>query len=55
SLEDVVADDAGKKTTEEPSNEGERNDQEKEGGASNKAGDQNVQDLRAELDKLLVQ
>ncbi|GJV99619.1 ribonuclease H-like domain-containing protein [Tanacetum coccineum] len=51
--EDAVADDAGKKTTEEPANEGERNGQEKEGGASNKEGDQNVQDLRAELDKLL--
>ncbi|GJR69428.1 putative ribonuclease H-like domain-containing protein [Tanacetum coccineum] len=36
SLEDAVADDAGKKTTEEPANEGERNGQEKEGGASNK-------------------
>ncbi|GJZ77128.1 putative ribonuclease H-like domain-containing protein [Tanacetum coccineum] len=55
SSEDAVADDAGKKTTEEPANEGERNGQEKEGGASNKEGDQNVQDLRAELDKLLVQ
>ncbi|GKD56396.1 hypothetical protein Tco_1289783, partial [Tanacetum coccineum] len=38
--EDAVADDAGKKTTEEPTNEGERNGQEKEGGASNKEGDQ---------------
>ncbi|GJW15521.1 putative reverse transcriptase domain-containing protein [Tanacetum coccineum] len=55
SSEDAVADDAGKKTTEEPANKGERNGQEKEGGASNKEGDQNVQDLRAELDKLLVQ
>ncbi|GJR40240.1 ribonuclease H-like domain-containing protein [Tanacetum coccineum] len=55
SSKDAVADDAGKKTTEEPANEGERNGQEKEGGASNKGGDQNVQDLRAELDKLLVQ
>ncbi|GKC98768.1 hypothetical protein Tco_1169043 [Tanacetum coccineum] len=36
SLEDTVADDAGKKTTEEPANEGERNGQEKEGGSSNK-------------------
>ncbi|GJU76848.1 putative ribonuclease H-like domain-containing protein [Tanacetum coccineum] len=53
--EDAVADDAGKKTTEEPANEGERNGQEKEGGASNKEGDQNVQDLRTELDNLLVQ
>ncbi|GJS28675.1 putative ribonuclease H-like domain-containing protein [Tanacetum coccineum] len=55
SLEDVVADDAGKKSTEEPANKGERNGQEKEGGASNKEGDQNVQDLRAEFDKLIVQ
>ncbi|GJV50799.1 retrovirus-related pol polyprotein from transposon TNT 1-94 [Tanacetum coccineum] len=55
SLEDAVADDAGKNKTEEPANEGERNGQEKEGEASNKDGDQNVQDLRAELDKLLVQ
>ncbi|GJU61569.1 putative ribonuclease H-like domain-containing protein [Tanacetum coccineum] len=47
--------DAGKKTTEEPTNEGKRNGQEKERGTSNKEGDQNVQDLRAELDKLLVQ
>ncbi|GJU44966.1 hypothetical protein Tco_1202232 [Tanacetum coccineum] len=38
SLEDAVADDAGKKTNEEPANEGERNGQEKEGGASNKEG-----------------
>ncbi|GKF53790.1 hypothetical protein Tco_0160700 [Tanacetum coccineum] len=44
-----------KKTNEEPANEGERNGQEKEGGASNKEGDQNVQDFRAELDNLLVQ
>ncbi|GJW30953.1 ribonuclease H-like domain-containing protein [Tanacetum coccineum] len=36
-------------------NLGERNGQEKEGEASNKEGDQHVQDLRAELDKLLVQ
>ncbi|GJY08234.1 putative ribonuclease H-like domain-containing protein, partial [Tanacetum coccineum] len=36
SLEDAVADDAGKKTNEKPANEGERNGQEKEGGASNK-------------------
>ncbi|GKD06051.1 putative ribonuclease H-like domain-containing protein [Tanacetum coccineum] len=41
--------------TKEPANEGERNGQEKEGEASNKEGDHNVQDLRAELDKLLVQ
>ncbi|GJS27989.1 ribonuclease H-like domain-containing protein [Tanacetum coccineum] len=55
SSEDAVADDAGKKTNEKPANECERNGQEKEGGASNKEGDQNLQDLRAELDKLLVQ
>ncbi|GKA07256.1 putative ribonuclease H-like domain-containing protein [Tanacetum coccineum] len=55
SLEDAVPDDAGKKTIEEPVNEGERNGQEKEGGASNKEGDQNVQDLRAKLDNLLIQ
>ncbi|GJV87556.1 putative ribonuclease H-like domain-containing protein [Tanacetum coccineum] len=36
SLEDAVADDVDKKTTEEPANEDERNGQEKEGGASNK-------------------
>ncbi|GJX56042.1 putative ribonuclease H-like domain-containing protein [Tanacetum coccineum] len=53
--EDVVADDAGKNITKEPANEGERNGQEKEGETSNKEGDQHVQDLRAELDKLLVQ
>ncbi|GJV90652.1 putative ribonuclease H-like domain-containing protein, partial [Tanacetum coccineum] len=34
---------------------GERNGQEKEGGASNKEDDQNVQDFRAALDNLLVQ
>ncbi|GKC48930.1 putative ribonuclease H-like domain-containing protein, partial [Tanacetum coccineum] len=51
--EDVFTDDAGKKTTEVPTNEDARNGQEKEGGASNKEGDQNVQNLRAELDKLL--
>ncbi|GKD53132.1 hypothetical protein Tco_1286519, partial [Tanacetum coccineum] len=55
SLEDAVANDVVKKTNEKPANEGERNDQEKEGGASNKEGDQNVQDFRAELDNLLVQ
>ncbi|GKD35618.1 putative ribonuclease H-like domain-containing protein [Tanacetum coccineum] len=55
SSKDAVADDAGKKTNEEPANEGERNGQEKEGGASNKEDDQNVQDFRAELDNLLVQ
>ncbi|GJT48129.1 gag-pol polyprotein [Tanacetum coccineum] len=52
---DAVADDAGKKTNEEPANKGERNGQQKERGASNKEGDQNVQDFRAELDNLLVQ
>ncbi|GJZ95698.1 putative ribonuclease H-like domain-containing protein, partial [Tanacetum coccineum] len=55
SSEDAVADDVGKKTNEKPANKGERNGQEKEGGASNKEGDQNVQDFRAELDNLLVQ
>ncbi|GJV01285.1 ribonuclease H-like domain-containing protein [Tanacetum coccineum] len=55
SSEDAVADDAGKKITEEPANKGKRNGQEKEGGASNKQGDQHVHDLRAELDKLLAQ
>ncbi|GJX21670.1 putative ribonuclease H-like domain-containing protein [Tanacetum coccineum] len=38
SSEDAVADDAGKKTKEKPTNEGERNGQEKEGRASNKEG-----------------
>ncbi|GKA20994.1 putative ribonuclease H-like domain-containing protein [Tanacetum coccineum] len=42
SLKDAVTDDAGKKTNEEPANEGERNGQEKKGGASNKENDQNV-------------
>ncbi|GJT47119.1 putative ribonuclease H-like domain-containing protein [Tanacetum coccineum] len=42
SSKDAVADDAGKKTNEEPTNEGERNGQEKEGEASNKEDDQNV-------------
>ncbi|GJU45938.1 uncharacterized mitochondrial protein-like protein [Tanacetum coccineum] len=51
----AVADDAGKKTNEEPANEGERNGQKKEGRASNKEDDQNVQDFRAALDNLLVQ
>ncbi|GJX53275.1 putative ribonuclease H-like domain-containing protein [Tanacetum coccineum] len=55
SLKDAIANDAGKKTNEEPANEGERNGQEKEGGASNKEDDQNVQDFRAALDNLLVQ
>ncbi|GJT54832.1 hypothetical protein Tco_0989886 [Tanacetum coccineum] len=36
-------------TNEEPAIKGERNGQEKEGGASNKEDDQNVQDFRAEL------
>ncbi|GJV36757.1 retrovirus-related pol polyprotein from transposon TNT 1-94, partial [Tanacetum coccineum] len=55
SLEDAVADNVGKKTNEKPANKGERNGQEKEGRASNKENDQNVQDFRAELDNLLVQ
>ncbi|GJR99553.1 putative ribonuclease H-like domain-containing protein [Tanacetum coccineum] len=55
SSKDAVADDAGKKTNEEPANKGERNGQEKEGGASNKEDDQNVQDLRVALDNLLFQ
>ncbi|GKG59616.1 hypothetical protein Tco_0607244, partial [Tanacetum coccineum] len=33
SLEDAITDDVGKKTNEKPANEGERNSQEKEGGA----------------------
>ncbi|GJX45680.1 putative ribonuclease H-like domain-containing protein [Tanacetum coccineum] len=44
SSKDAVADDAGKKTNEKPANEGERNGQEKEGGASIKEGDQKVQE-----------
>ncbi|GJR87533.1 putative ribonuclease H-like domain-containing protein [Tanacetum coccineum] len=55
SSKDVVADDAGKKTNEEPANEGERNGQEKDGGASDKEDDHNVQDFRVTLDNLLVQ
>ncbi|GJX99501.1 putative ribonuclease H-like domain-containing protein [Tanacetum coccineum] len=55
SSKDAVADDAGKKTNEEPAKEGERNGQEKEEGASNKENDHNVQDFRDELDNLLVQ
>ncbi|GKF95277.1 hypothetical protein Tco_0288012, partial [Tanacetum coccineum] len=55
SLEDAVADDAGKKTNEEPTNKGKRNGQEKEGEASNKENDQNVQDFKAAFDNLLVQ
>ncbi|GKA97063.1 putative reverse transcriptase, RNA-dependent DNA polymerase, partial [Tanacetum coccineum] len=54
SSKNVVADDAGKKTNEELANEGERNGQEKEGEASNKEDDQNVQDFRVALDNLLV-
>ncbi|GJW80313.1 uncharacterized mitochondrial protein-like protein [Tanacetum coccineum] len=54
SSKDAVADDAGKKTNKEPANEGERNGQEKEGGALNKEDDQNVQDFRAALDNLLI-
>ncbi|GKE86601.1 ribonuclease H-like domain-containing protein [Tanacetum coccineum] len=38
SSEDAVVDDAGKNTNKEPANEGERNGQEKEEGASNKEG-----------------
>ncbi|GJW56719.1 hypothetical protein Tco_0103450 [Tanacetum coccineum] len=45
SSKDAVANDVGKKTNEEPSHEGERNGQEKEGGASNKENYQNVQDF----------
>ncbi|GJY18667.1 hypothetical protein Tco_0390158 [Tanacetum coccineum] len=52
---DAFVDDAGKKTNEEPANECERNGQEKDGGASNKEDDQNVQDFRVTLDNLLVQ
>ncbi|GJW31042.1 putative ribonuclease H-like domain-containing protein, partial [Tanacetum coccineum] len=55
SSKDVVPDDDGKKTNEEPTNEGERNGQEKEGGASNKEDEQNMQDFRVALDNLLVQ
>ncbi|GJU44256.1 ribonuclease H-like domain-containing protein [Tanacetum coccineum] len=54
SSKDAVADDAGKKTNEEPAHEGKRNGQEKVRGASNKEDDQNVHDFRAELDNLLV-
>ncbi|GKE49115.1 hypothetical protein Tco_1480373 [Tanacetum coccineum] len=42
SSEDAVADDASKKTNKEPANEGERNGQEKEGGALNKEDEHNV-------------
>ncbi|GJY68582.1 putative ribonuclease H-like domain-containing protein, partial [Tanacetum coccineum] len=41
SSEDAVANDAGKKTTEEPANKSERNGQKKERGASNKEGNAN--------------
>ncbi|GKG34738.1 hypothetical protein Tco_0437434, partial [Tanacetum coccineum] len=43
----AVADDDGKKTNEELVNEGERNGQENEGGASNKEDDQNVPSISA--------
>ncbi|GKD78060.1 putative ribonuclease H-like domain-containing protein, partial [Tanacetum coccineum] len=49
SSEDAIADDAGKKTNKEPTNRGEINGQEKEGGASNKEGDQNVFDNADDL------
>ncbi|GJR63930.1 ribonuclease H-like domain-containing protein [Tanacetum coccineum] len=49
----AVANDDGKKTNQEPANKGERNDQKKEGGASNKEDGQNVQDFRVALDNLL--
>ncbi|GJQ90151.1 putative ribonuclease H-like domain-containing protein [Tanacetum coccineum] len=55
SSEDAIANDAGKKTNEELANEGERNGQEKEGRASNKEDDQNVQDFNPAFDNLLVQ
>ncbi|GJS17764.1 putative ribonuclease H-like domain-containing protein [Tanacetum coccineum] len=42
SSKDAVVDDASKKTNEEPTKEGERNGQEKEGGASNKEDAHNV-------------
>ncbi|GKE85322.1 hypothetical protein Tco_1559064, partial [Tanacetum coccineum] len=54
SSKDVVTDNAGKKTNKEPINKGERNAQEKDGGALNKEDDQNVQDFRVTLDILLV-
>ncbi|GJY44297.1 putative ribonuclease H-like domain-containing protein [Tanacetum coccineum] len=54
SSEDAVADDVGRKTNKEPANKGERNGQEKKGGALNKEDDHNVQDFRAELDKFIV-
>ncbi|GKF54688.1 hypothetical protein Tco_0165028, partial [Tanacetum coccineum] len=54
-LNNTVTDNAGKKTNEEPANEGERNGQEKDVGASNKEDDQDLQDFRVTLDNLLVQ
>ncbi|GJR29568.1 putative ribonuclease H-like domain-containing protein [Tanacetum coccineum] len=42
SSKDAVANDTSKKTNKEPSNKGKRNGQEKEGGSSNKEGNQNV-------------
>ncbi|GJY96601.1 retrovirus-related pol polyprotein from transposon TNT 1-94 [Tanacetum coccineum] len=45
----------GNQNNKNAANRGERNDQEKEGEASNKEDDQNVQDFRAALDNLLVQ
>ncbi|GKD25000.1 uncharacterized mitochondrial protein-like protein, partial [Tanacetum coccineum] len=54
SSKDAVADDAGKRTNEEPANKGERSGQEKEGGALNKEDDQNVQDFRVALDNLFT-
>ncbi|GJT93342.1 putative reverse transcriptase domain-containing protein [Tanacetum coccineum] len=51
----AVADDVGKKTSEESANKDEINGQENKGGASNKEDDQNVQDFRVTLDNLLVQ
>ncbi|GJT77425.1 putative ribonuclease H-like domain-containing protein [Tanacetum coccineum] len=50
----AFAGDAGKKITNRTCNEGEINGQ-RGGETSNKEGDQHVQDLRSELDKLLVQ
>ncbi|GJU52987.1 hypothetical protein Tco_1226701 [Tanacetum coccineum] len=49
SSDDAVADDAGKKTTKEPANKGERNGQEKEGGASNKEGRKALYGLQSRL------
>ncbi|GJR58819.1 putative ribonuclease H-like domain-containing protein [Tanacetum coccineum] len=51
SSKDAVVADAN----EEPTHKGERNGQEKEGGALNKENGQNVQDFKAGLDNLLVQ